>query len=71
MYVSRMPFAHTFMVPAARAKSKVLKNPLIPVAIESPKLVQSNSVPNASRACNAVFKAPAIVFPTAQTILEK
>ena len=63
--VVRMPFAQTFIVSAKRAKSNVLKNSFIPVAIERPKSVQSNSFPKEFRNQSAVFKAPAIVRPNA------
>ena len=37
----------------------------MPVAIDSPKFVQSNSIPKLSRTCKTVFRAPAIEVPTA------
>ena len=63
--VVNTPLNHTFMVSAKFLKSKVLKNSLIPVAIERPKSFQSNVFPNELRKYNAVFKEPAIVFPVA------
>ena len=35
----------------------------MPLAIDKPKLVQSNVVPNELRKCKAVFSEPAIVAP--------
>ena len=59
----KMPFAHADIVFPNNAKSKFSKNPLMPLAIDKPKLVQSNVVPNELRKCKAVFSEPAIVAP--------
>ena len=66
--VVKIPFIHLLAVSAARTKSKVEKNVLIPAAMDSPKLDQSNVVPNESRKCNAVFNAPAIVAPKTENV---
>ena len=58
-----IPCTHALIVFASNAKSKFSKNPLMPLAIDKPKLVQSNVVPNELRKCKAVFSEPAIVAP--------
>ena len=63
--VSSIPIIQVDIVSPRSAKSKVVKNSLIPVAIDTPKLVQSNVVPNESRKCNTVLSAPAMVLPSA------
>ena len=65
MIVLKIPFAHTLSVFANALKSKVVKNLLIPSAIDKPKLLKSKVSPNDKAAYIAVFNELAIVFPNA------
>ena len=60
-----IPSTQTLSVFANDAKSNVWKKLLIPLAMDSPKFLKSKFSPNDKAAYIAVFKEPAIVFPTA------
>ena len=59
------PLTHLLIAFARDFASKFSKNPLIPLAILSPRLLQSNVSPNDKAVYIAVFSELAIVLPTA------
>ena len=59
------PLTHLLIAFARDFASKFSKNPLMPLAILSPRLLQSNASPNDKAVYMAVFNELAIVLPTA------